>query len=62
MTNIAFPDQTFDEILSNCSLIHIPTELIPQTLQGFKIILKPTDKLLLIVFRWKWRRNDRRTI
>ena len=33
MTNITFPDQTFDGILSNCSLIHIPTELIPQTLQ-----------------------------
>lgn len=49
MTNITFPDQTFDGILSNCSLIHIPTELIPQTLQGFKRVLKPTGKLLLIV-------------
>lgn len=49
MTNLTFPDQTFDGILSNCSLIHIPTELIPQTLQGFKRVLKPKGKLLLIV-------------
>ena len=49
MTNITFPDQTFDGILSNCSLIHIPTELIPQTLQGFKRVLKTNGKLLLIV-------------
>lgn len=49
MTNITFPDQRFDGILSNCSLIHIPTELLSQTLQGFKRILKPTGKLLLIV-------------
>lgn len=49
MTNITFPDQTFDGILSNCSLIHIPTELLSQTLQGFKRILKPNGKLLLIV-------------
>lgn len=49
MTNITFPDQTFDGILSNCSLIHIPTELLSKTLQGFKRILKPNGKLLLIV-------------
>ena len=49
MTELSFPDKSFDGILSNCSLIHIPTELIPQTLQGFKRILKPQGKLLLIV-------------
>ena len=49
MTNITFPDQIFDGILSNCSFIHIPTELLPQTLQGFKRILKPSGKLLLII-------------
>ena len=53
MTNITFPDQTFDGILSNCSLIHIPTELLSQTLQGFKRILKPNGKLLLIVLDGK---------
>ena len=49
MTNISFPDQIFDGILSNCSLMHIPLELLSQTLQGFKRILKPKGKLLLIV-------------
>lgn len=49
MTNITFPDQKFDGILSNCSLIHIPTELLAQTLQWFKRTLKPKGKLLLIV-------------
>lgn len=49
MTNITFSDQTFDGILSNCSFIHIPTELLSQTLQGFKRILKQNGKLLLIV-------------
>lgn len=49
MTNITFPDQTFDGILSNCSLIHIPSELLSRTLQGFKRKLKSNGKLLLIV-------------
>lgn len=49
MTNITFPDEQFDGILSNCSLIHVPTELLGQTFQGFKRILKPNGKLLLIV-------------
>ena len=49
MTNISLPDQTFDGILSNCSLIHIPIELIVQTLQGFNRVLKANGKLLLIV-------------
>ena len=49
MTNITFPDQQFNGILSNCSLIHVPTELLAQTLQGFKRILEPNGKLLLIV-------------
>lgn len=49
MTNISFPNQIFDGILSNCSLMHIPLELLSQTLQGFKRILKPKGKLLLIV-------------
>lgn len=49
MTNITFPDQTFDGILSICSLIHIPKELLSQTLKGFKRILKTNGKLLLII-------------
>ncbi len=53
MTNITFPDQTFDGILSNCSLIHIPTELLAQTIKGFKRILKQNGKMLLIVLEGK---------
>lgn len=49
MTNITYPENSFDEIISNCSLIHIPTELLPQTLETFKRVLKPNGKLLLIL-------------
>ena len=49
MTNITYPEDTFDGIISNCSLFHIPTELLPQTLESFKRVLKPNGKLLLIL-------------
>lgn len=49
MTNITYPENSFDGIISNCSLIHIPTELLPQTLETFKRVLKPNGKLLLIL-------------
>lgn len=49
MTNITYPENTFDGIISNCSLFHIPTELLPQTLESFKRVLKPNGKLLLIL-------------
>lgn len=49
MTNITYPDNSFDGIISNCSLFHIPSELLPQTLESFKRVLKPNGKLLLIL-------------
>lgn len=49
MANIAYPDNTFDGIVSNCSLFHIPTEMLPQVLESFKRVLKPDGKLLLIL-------------
>lgn len=49
MTDITYPENTFDGIISNCSLFHIPTELLPQTLESFKRVLKPNGKLLLIL-------------
>ena len=49
MTNITYPENTFDGIISNCSLFHIPRELLPQTLESFKRVLKPNGKLLLIL-------------
>lgn len=49
MTNITYKDNSFDGIISNCSLFHIPTELLPQTLEQFKRVLKPNGKLLFIL-------------
>lgn len=49
MTDISYPDNSFDGIISNCSLFHIPTELLPKTLESLKRVLKPNGKLLLIL-------------
>ena len=49
MTNIDYPDNTFDGIMANCSLFHIPEELLSQTMESFKIILKNNGKLFLIL-------------
>ena len=49
MCNLSFQNQTFDGILSNKSLIHIPTELVSHVLKEFKRVLKYNGKLLLIV-------------
>ena len=49
MTNIPCSDGFFDGILANCSLIHVPSELIRKALDEFKRVLKPTGKLLLIL-------------
>ena len=49
MTNIPCSDAAFDGILANCSLFHVPQELQGKTLDGFKRVLKPGGKLLLIL-------------
>lgn len=49
MTNLTFDDNSFDGILSNCSLIHVPKELVNETLIGFKRVLKDNGGLLLIL-------------
>lgn len=49
MTELSFDDNSFDGILSNCSMIHTPIELVPQTLLGFKRVLKENGRLLLIL-------------
>lgn len=49
MTDITYPDDSYDGIISNCSLFHIPTEELPKTLESFRRILKPNGKLLLIL-------------
>ena len=49
MTDMNYQDDNFDGILSNCSLIHVPSELIAKTINEFSRVLKPNGKLLLIV-------------
>lgn len=49
ITNITYPDDSYDGIISNCSLFHIPMEELPKTLESFRRILKPNGKLLLIL-------------
>lgn len=49
IANITYPDNSYDGIISNCSLFHVPTEELPKTLESFARILKPNGKLLLIL-------------
>lgn len=49
MTDLSFSDSVFNGLLSNCSLIHVPSELIPKTIKEFGRVLKPNGKLLLII-------------
>lgn len=49
ITNITYSDNSYDGIISNCSFFHIPVEELPKTLNSFSKILKPNDKLLLIL-------------
>lgn len=49
MSNIEYPDNTFDGIMCNYSLFHIPIEQLPQVLSEFKRVLKPNGQLLLIL-------------
>ena len=49
ITDITYPEDSYDGIISNCSLFHIPVEELPKTLESFRKILKPNGKLLLIL-------------
>lgn len=49
ITKITYPNDSYDGIISNCSLFHIPVEELPKTLKSFKRVLKPDGKLLLIL-------------
>lgn len=49
ITDITYLDNSYDGIISNCSLFHIPSEELPKTLESFRRILKPNGKLLLIL-------------
>lgn len=49
IANITYPDNSYEGIISNCSLFHVPSEELPKTLESFARILKPNGKLLLIL-------------
>lgn len=49
IANLSYVENSYDGIISNCSLFHIPIEEVPKTLKSFKNILKPNGKLLLIL-------------
>lgn len=49
IADITYPDNSYDGIISNCSLFHIPSEELPNTLKSFSRVLKPNGKLLLIL-------------
>lgn len=48
MRKLEFEDENFDGLLLAYSLIHIPTEDIPETLKGFYRILKPSGYIEII--------------
>lgn len=48
MRNLPFGDSEFDGLLVAYSLIHIPSEDIPKTLEGFHKILKPRGYVEII--------------
>lgn len=49
MSNIKFPANTFDGIMSNYSLFHIPREQLKQVLSEFRRVLKEEGRILLIL-------------
>ena len=49
MSNIKFPSNTFDGIMSNYSLFHIPREQLKKVLLEFRRVLKEEGKFLLIL-------------
>lgn len=49
IADITYPENSYDGIISNCSLFHIPSEELPKTLESFAGVLKPNGKLLLIL-------------
>jgi ubiquinone/menaquinone biosynthesis C-methylase UbiE len=49
MKHMNFEDETFDGLLVAYSIIHIPSEEIPQTLREFHRVLKPNGLIQVIV-------------
>lgn len=49
IANLSYSENSYDGIISNCSLFHIPIEELSKTLKSFKEVLKSNGKLLLIL-------------
>ncbi|MCZ7544564.1 MAG: class I SAM-dependent methyltransferase [Anaerolineae bacterium] len=54
MTTLAFPDATFDAVVSYFAIIHIPREAHPALLRNFHRMLKPGGYALLSAGRTAW--------
>lgn len=49
ISNITYPENSFDGIIANSSLFHVPIEELPKVLNSFRKILKQNGKMLLIL-------------
>ncbi len=54
MCHMDFEDSSFDGIISNCSLFHVPSEILQDTLKEFNRVLKNKSKLFIVVAEGKW--------
>jgi len=53
MRKLVYPENTFDALLVSYSLIHIPSNQIPDTVKGFYKVLKPGGYLEVIAQKGK---------
>ena len=58
MTEIDFPDESFDGIISTYAIIHVPREFHQELFKAFYSILKPNGAMLLSVACGAWEEFD----
>lgn len=54
IANITYPDNSYDGIISNCSLFHIPVKELPQTLNSFFKNIKTKRQIVINFTRRCW--------
>jgi SAM-dependent methyltransferase len=54
MTEIVFPPQSFDGVISTYAIFHIPREMHAQVFRSFHSILKQHGVMLISVASWAW--------